>query len=632
MLAVAAPVAAWAASGAPPSTQAVSEIDNLFDPSAPRVPVGTTIEWSNDGRSPHTVTADDGSFDSGNQAPGATYRRTFPQPGVYRYYCRYHGGPGGIGMSGVIVVGNATLTSPGGQQVSPGREPPPSGPGSTIRVPQDRATIQDAVDAAEPGDLVLVSPGVYREAVVVTTPYITIRGVERNTTILDGDFELANGIQVILADGVAIENMTARHYLLNGFFWTSVNGYRGSWLTAYDDGDYGIYAFDSVYGRFDFDYASGHPDSGFYIGQCFPCHAVIDHVISEGNGLGYSGTNAGGDLRIVNSIWRHNMSGIVPNTLDSERLAPQRNVTIAYNLVEDNNNLDAPAKTEQYPSIGTGILLAGGVGDVVEHNRVFDHDNYGIAVFPNVDEHVWIAQDDVVRDNLVRGSGRADLTLAAPAGPGNCFADNDVETSLPPAIQTLYGCSGLRLNRAGGGDIGSAIQSLALYVRAQSGKYPQGDWRTAPSPPAQVNMPNPGTAPPVFATPETNVPGPVQPQEIPFVPTSSAHREVTVLGVSLAAPTWWSLLLATYAYLLPLVLYVAWVSIALWDLIRQERMASGRRMGWMIEVLVVPLLGPILYYVFGRSPIPRAIRATLVAGGLAIYILFVVLSVVIGSS
>ena len=43
-------------------------------------------------------------------------------------------------------------------------------------------------------------------------------------------------------------------------------------------------------------YASGSPDAGFYIGQCYPCNAVIDDVISEYNGLGYSGTNSGGDL------------------------------------------------------------------------------------------------------------------------------------------------------------------------------------------------------------------------------------------------------------------------------------------------------------------------------------------------
>lgn len=105
-----------------------------------------------------------------------------------------------------------------------------------------------------------------------------------------------------------------------------------------------------------------------------------------------------------------------------------------------------------------------------------------------------------------------------------------------------------------------------------------------------------------------------------------------MLGVSLAAPTWWSLLLATYAYLLPLILYVAWVSIAMWDLIRQEARSNGSRLAWMAVVLIVPLLGPVLYYVVGRSAIPRSLRTMLVAGGLAIYIALAVLAIAIGGS
>ena len=83
---------------------------------------------------------------------------------------------------------------------------------------------------------------------------------------------------------------------------------------------------------------SGHPDSGFYIGQCNPCNAVIDNVISEHNALGYSGTNASDNIVIMNSIFRHNRLGVVPIALDSEELAPQGNITVVGNLVTDNGN------------------------------------------------------------------------------------------------------------------------------------------------------------------------------------------------------------------------------------------------------------------------------------------------------
>jgi plastocyanin len=611
-------------------TETVEAKDDFFDAEAVHVPVGTTIEWENIGREPHTVTADDGSYDSGNMAGGDEFRQTFTLSGVYSYFCRYHGSQGGIGMAGVILVGDATLPSGGGASVSPGRESVPSGPGSTLAVPARYPSIQAAVDAAEPGDLVLVSPGVYHEAVKVTTPYLTIRGTDRNRVILDGDFKKPNGIHAIEADGVAVENMTARHYLLNGFYWTTVQGYRASYVTAYDNGDYGVYAFDSVYGRFEHSLASGSPDSGFYIGQCFPCHAVIDDVISQGNGIGYSGTNAGGDLKIVNSVWRWNQGGLVPNTLDSERLAPQRGVTIAGNRVYDNNNSGAPALEDQASALGVGILLAGGNDNVVELNLVWDHGSYGIAVFPNLDRNFWIATGNTVRNNVVRNSGRADLLLSGPAGQRNCFSSNDFHSSLPPAIQTWHGC-GFDLNRLGGGDLSATIQTLGLFIRAASGKYPQGDWKTYPAPPPQPGMPGDVTASPSLAVPGAAVPGTVTVRALDSPLSGRGRLEVTMLGVSISsAPTWWSLLLATYAYLLPLILYVAWVSIALWDLIRQEGLANRRRVGWMAIILLVPLLGPILYYIFGRSPIPRSLRTMLVAGGFGIYILIAVLAILVG--
>jgi hypothetical protein len=174
---------------------------------------------------------------------------------------------------------------PGSSDATPTTE----GSSATIQVPEDHDTIQAAVDAASPGDLVLIAPGTYEEAVDVETEDLTIRGLDRNDVILDGGFELENGIRV-LADGVAVENMTARNYTTNGFFWTGVTGYRGSYLTAFRNGDYGVYAFDATQGQLEHIYASGSPDAGLYIGQCYPCDAVIDDVISEHNGLGYSGT------------------------------------------------------------------------------------------------------------------------------------------------------------------------------------------------------------------------------------------------------------------------------------------------------------------------------------------------------
>lgn len=84
--------------------EVVSALDSEFAPPVLRVVAGTTVTWRNDGQFPHTVDADSGLFSSGNLDSGDTYEFTFENPGTYAYYCEYHGGPGGQGMAGAIVV------------------------------------------------------------------------------------------------------------------------------------------------------------------------------------------------------------------------------------------------------------------------------------------------------------------------------------------------------------------------------------------------------------------------------------------------------------------------------------------------------------------------------------------------
>jgi plastocyanin len=88
--------------------------DPAFFPANLTIPPGTQVNWENHGLL-HNVKFDDGSFEQppDPQATPWIVMRKFDQPGVYRYYCENHGGPGGQGMSGVITVesgANPTLT------------------------------------------------------------------------------------------------------------------------------------------------------------------------------------------------------------------------------------------------------------------------------------------------------------------------------------------------------------------------------------------------------------------------------------------------------------------------------------------------------------------------------------------
>ncbi len=61
-----------------------------FQPSQMTVTVGTVIRWTNEDSVPHTVTARDGSFDSGRLDKGQSFEHRFDKPGVIDYYCVYH--------------------------------------------------------------------------------------------------------------------------------------------------------------------------------------------------------------------------------------------------------------------------------------------------------------------------------------------------------------------------------------------------------------------------------------------------------------------------------------------------------------------------------------------------------------
>jgi phospholipase D-like protein/parallel beta helix pectate lyase-like protein len=517
------------------------------------------------------------------------------------------------------------------------QEPPdpiPPGPAGTVRVPEDAPTIQRAVDRAEPGGLVLIAAGVYREAVVVTTSYITIRGTDRNDTILEGDFELANGIHVIEADGVAVENITARHFLVNGFYWSNVLGFRGTYLTAHTNGKYGIYASGSRWGQFDHSYASGSRDAGFSIDGCNPCDTVVTDVMAEHNALGYSGTNAGGNLAIVNSEWRENLAGIVPNTLDSQPFAPQGNVVIAGNHVHHNNSTMVGAK-DRYVPYGMGIVVAGGRDNRVVGNLVEDQATYGIAMIPIVDINFWPSGGNEVRNNVVRRSGRADLTLGAPSAGGDCFEGNNSSTSQPAAAELLFPCDDLRPFPGGGGSMAPTANILSRFIDPLDGEFSHRDWREQPGP--QVTLPDmpddPVTAPPNPAIPQEAVPGLYRIRDVADIRPARGPRisqEVSLMGVPLIASSWWTLLLGLYGYILPFVLYASWVAIAIWDLIRREGDSILERARWMGVVMLVPFVGPILYFAFGRSAIPAQLRLMLTAGGVTAYLVFLVLGVVFG--
>src|SRR3954453_3880534 len=75
-----------------------------FIPEELHVTPGTAVLWTNSSPLGHTVTSEDGTYDSGTLDPGATFTWTFYSPGTFAYFCVPHKA---IGMVGVIVVEDA---------------------------------------------------------------------------------------------------------------------------------------------------------------------------------------------------------------------------------------------------------------------------------------------------------------------------------------------------------------------------------------------------------------------------------------------------------------------------------------------------------------------------------------------
>jgi hypothetical protein len=247
--------------------------------------------------------------------------------------------------------------------------------GSFQGIPGQFTRIQAAVDAAKPGDWILVGPGDYKEhaaltpagssdqpaGLLITTSGLRLRGMNRGSVVVDGttpgsprcssaaaDQETGpgghglNGILVWKANDVWVQNLTAcNYYSAAGNIWWNGGdnsakvggwGFDGSYLTAtttfYKDeasaAQYGIFSSNWSGGNWQKDYASNFNDSGFYIGACQQiCDQTVNQIWSEYNALGYSGSNSGGRMLIENSQFDNNTDGFDTNSQNGDNPPPQ---------------------------------------------------------------------------------------------------------------------------------------------------------------------------------------------------------------------------------------------------------------------------------------------------------------------
>jgi parallel beta-helix repeat protein len=135
------------------------------------------------------------------------------------------------------------------------------------------SSIQAAIDAAAPGSTVLIQPGVYSEAITISKPGIRLRGLgagdgRARAVVIRNPGGADDGITVTPAGhGVEIAHLTVQGFGENGVLLTGVDGFRLVGIIARNDGEYGLFPVHSSHGVIEHCTASGHEDTGIYVGQ-----------------------------------------------------------------------------------------------------------------------------------------------------------------------------------------------------------------------------------------------------------------------------------------------------------------------------------------------------------------------------
>jgi len=209
-----------------------------------------------------------------------------------------------------------------------------------IKVPDDYTTIQEAINAAKPGDIIIVSPGIYHENIIIDKP-ISLIGKIRENTIIDGSG--LGDVVCISSSGVKISNLTVTN---------SGSRYKG----PFDGGN----------------------DAGVklkYVNNC-----IISHLIVTNNTNGISIISSNSNIISDNLVLSNNKEGIFV-------------VSSSNNLIVNN--------TSNLNGAHGGIWLAFSTNNIIINNtashNLFDH---GIKLYTSNNN---LVKNNICEDNNKAG-------------------------------------------------------------------------------------------------------------------------------------------------------------------------------------------------------------------------------------
>jgi hypothetical protein len=294
-------------------------------------------------------------------------------------------------------------------------------------------SIQQAVDAAKPGDVILLRKGHYTGGVVITKNRLTIVGDGVGTVVEPGASNAcaqatgtAAGFCVLGAHGVTIRDLTVRGFDGFGVFGAGTDRFTVTKVYAVNNAEYGIVEFASTRGAFVSNVVTGSAEeAGLYVGDIADSHGtVVKDNWSTNNALGLLVRHAHGVTVSGNNLIG-NCTGIA--LVDDGQPGSEGDNHVTDNLIKSNNN-DCPPHEEVPPLHGTGIFMVGGQHNLIDHNAILDNKgplpySGGVALVPGVGSPGRPASDNRIVFNVIQRNSPANVVDHSGSG-SNTIAHN----------------------------------------------------------------------------------------------------------------------------------------------------------------------------------------------------------------
>ncbi|MCB8905465.1 MULTISPECIES: nitrous oxide reductase family maturation protein NosD [unclassified Streptomyces] len=314
-------------------------------------------------------------------------------------------------------------------------------------------SIQKAVDAAKPGDTIVLSPGTYRESVRITTSNLTLRGSTVFPTVLvpgkaaadDTCATAGHGVCVTgtadrPVEGVTVRSLTLQGFTKNGLWASRTDRLKIHRVTAEKNGNWGIALERSVRTALTHNVARNNADAGLFVSNTTDTEAgavdaqgtVISHNRVSGNRIGLTVRRLR-NLTVERNEATGNCAAVF--VVGDESTPRAGAMTLRRNNIHDNNK-HCP-KTPRLPFLqGSGIVLTGAEETLVAENRIVDNVGAsplsgGIVLFKSFVGA--LNERNEIRDNVVLRNGSADLANR-DTGQGNTFRGNTCGVSEPAGM------------------------------------------------------------------------------------------------------------------------------------------------------------------------------------------------------